>query len=226
MIICKICNNDISPYKELSKHLRYIHKINSKDYYDQYISSNKEHKCIICNKETRFKNIIEGYFKTCSHKCHAIFQNNNYSEDQIEIINKKRQNTWKSKNIDEYKQLQSDLQHNRWNNYTSEYKEQYSKNISNGWKNRSEEDKQNTKKIKSKIMSEIMNNRSKEDKLAFNIKISQGLKKYYKNMTKEEKELYDLTLKKRLSSMSIETIKNKNKKCSESLKKNTKRCYE
>lgn len=65
---CKICNIPLDSCRKLSKHLKYIHNLTSKEYYDTYIEPNTEHKCI-CGNETLFLSLDKGYQKHCSVKC-------------------------------------------------------------------------------------------------------------------------------------------------------------
>jgi endogenous inhibitor of DNA gyrase (YacG/DUF329 family) len=66
-IICKICLKEFNNFRSLTQHIRFLHKITSKEYYLKYISG--KNKCKICGKETKFKNINIGFNKYCSNKC-------------------------------------------------------------------------------------------------------------------------------------------------------------
>ena len=72
--ICKICGE----LTVLSKHIR-KHNLTTKEYYDKYLKKDNEGICPVCNKETKFLGIEQGYAKFCSNKCHANdpeFKNN------------------------------------------------------------------------------------------------------------------------------------------------------
>lgn len=71
MITCSICNLSCNGIKALSCHLTKQHKdITKQQYYNLYLKSNeKEGKCVICENDTKFRNIAEGYSKTCSNRC-------------------------------------------------------------------------------------------------------------------------------------------------------------
>ena len=66
--VCEICKRELINYSELSKHIKKVHSIEIKDYYDQFLKKDGEGICY-CNKETSFWNITHGYLKFCSCKC-------------------------------------------------------------------------------------------------------------------------------------------------------------
>lgn len=76
MIECKICNNSFKSYGSLSKHLRDIHGINSKIYYDAYFLPSNPNICR-CGVLTEWHSISVGYKLHCSRKCAA----ENYREE-------------------------------------------------------------------------------------------------------------------------------------------------
>jgi len=109
-IKCKICNKIFKTNRGLSLHIAQSHNLNIKDYYDQYIKLDEDGKCLVCGKETNFKNITYGYFKYCSSKCSAnsndtiekrkqtklkIYGNENY------VNAEKSSQTWKNKSKEE-----------------------------------------------------------------------------------------------------------------------------
>lgn len=47
-ISCRICGQSFDSYRELSNHLRFYHKILSKDYYDKYLKKEGEGVCQTC----------------------------------------------------------------------------------------------------------------------------------------------------------------------------------
>lgn len=69
-IFCKICNSQtIYGIETFAKyHLKKIHGLTSKEYYDQTKRLN-EGICRVCGKPTKFRNINEGYSIFCSNKC-------------------------------------------------------------------------------------------------------------------------------------------------------------
>jgi len=69
-IFCKICNSQTNYGIETfaKYHLKKIHGITSKEYYDQTKRKN-EGICRVCGSPTFFRNINEGYNIFCSNKC-------------------------------------------------------------------------------------------------------------------------------------------------------------
>lgn len=68
-IKCEICNNNFTNYQILSIHIRKIHNISSKEYYDKYYKMKNEGLCVVCSNETKFMNTNRGYTTTCSQSC-------------------------------------------------------------------------------------------------------------------------------------------------------------
>jgi hypothetical protein len=66
---CKICSKIFSNYKALSTHFNLKHNFTSKKYYDMFLLKKDENKCVVCNKETSYRNINIGYLKNCSINC-------------------------------------------------------------------------------------------------------------------------------------------------------------
>lgn len=66
---CSICKKSFS---RLGFHLKTVHKMTSKAYYDEFLKTNVINKCPICNNDLAFCSINKGYFKTCgSRRCAA-----------------------------------------------------------------------------------------------------------------------------------------------------------
>lgn len=53
---CKICNKPLDNLTALATHIFRLHHIKSKDYYDKYLKTNDDGKCICCGKETTYRN--------------------------------------------------------------------------------------------------------------------------------------------------------------------------
>lgn len=66
---CKICDKEFYNNYALSRHLK-KHQLTSKQYYDIYLSEEKN-KCKMCNSNTIFRSIIDGYSTYCSVKCRS-----------------------------------------------------------------------------------------------------------------------------------------------------------
>lgn len=80
-MICAICNFS-SNNNSFSKHLRYTHKISTKDYYDTYLKSDGEGFCNFCGKPTKFKGLTNGgYRKHCCVRCSS-------SDPEVQAKNK------------------------------------------------------------------------------------------------------------------------------------------
>lgn len=103
-MICKICNQNMDNNRKLSKHIRDYHKnIDVKKYYDDYIKTEIEGKCVICTNPTKYSNLGLGYSKTCSHSCSAkLFRFNlKLNEEKYDTFKQKISNNmikeWKKR---------------------------------------------------------------------------------------------------------------------------------
>lgn len=68
MYNCLECNrNDFEHHNALTNHLK-IHKMNSREYYDQFLKKPNEDICI-CGKLKKYQNFKVGYQKFCSTRC-------------------------------------------------------------------------------------------------------------------------------------------------------------
>ena len=68
-IKCKICNKEFKMLQGLSHHIKSVHKMEQKEYYDAYIKTENEGKCKICGNPTNFWSFTKGYYKYCSQSC-------------------------------------------------------------------------------------------------------------------------------------------------------------
>jgi len=70
-MICKICNQNAKDSSFANYHLKKIHGITGKEYYDTFFKKDGEGICQNdgCGKETTFKRISEGYADYCSKAC-------------------------------------------------------------------------------------------------------------------------------------------------------------
>ena len=67
-MICQICGKEIIRNTHFSRHLRAIHSVSYKDYYDKYVSTPRH--CPVCGKETPFAKA--SYKEYCSFRCRKI----------------------------------------------------------------------------------------------------------------------------------------------------------
>lgn len=104
MITCQICNKIVKSIKGLEYHVRIMHNIQLKVYYDQYIKRLNEGICLYCGKETSFnsKNFdghkyYTGYCKYCSKKC---------ANDSGNLLVSYKQNCLKKYGVENVSQLE------------------------------------------------------------------------------------------------------------------------
>lgn len=71
MVKCEICEKELKSLLSLGKHLK-IHEISLKDYYDNYIESEKS--CENCGGKVLFKSLTYGYSRFCSLDCAYKFR--------------------------------------------------------------------------------------------------------------------------------------------------------
>lgn len=86
---CKICNKTFDNLTSLAAHIFGTHKLKSKNYYDNYLKTPEEGKCICCGKPTTYRNFH--YHKFCSNKCKNII----YYSDENNIKQHKKSYTKK-----------------------------------------------------------------------------------------------------------------------------------
>lgn len=95
---CLICDKE---FLMLGKHLS-VHKITCKEYYDRFLKKEKEGICY-CGNETKFyRDLKNGYRKTCSTKCsnRLIFGSDTESKKKMINTNKKSlKKFWKENKI-------------------------------------------------------------------------------------------------------------------------------
>jgi len=70
-VICGICNALFTNNISFSKHIKHIHKLKSKEYYDTFCKKSTEGSCGLCNKQTPYIDITVGYKPYCSRSCAA-----------------------------------------------------------------------------------------------------------------------------------------------------------
>lgn len=75
--VCKICGKSCST--KLIAHVKRIHHISAKDYYDKYFKQPNDGICPICGKETPFYRT--SYNKCCCQSCSAKYRQSLYNHD-------------------------------------------------------------------------------------------------------------------------------------------------
>ena len=65
---CSICNSELNTQRQLLSHVKYMHNLDAKEYFDLCHNSGI---CKICGKPTKFVNFSAGYKPYCSAKCAA-----------------------------------------------------------------------------------------------------------------------------------------------------------
>ena len=72
--ICKICGKKYDALYPVGRHFKKEHNMSIKEYYDKYIKTENEGKCLNCGKETFFHRLSTGYLKYCSNTCQMAYQ--------------------------------------------------------------------------------------------------------------------------------------------------------
>lgn len=74
MVVCKLCNIKFESTRRLSYHIRLVHKLEPKLYYDMFIKTLEEDICNnpLCDKYVSFISLGCGYLKHCSPKCSTL----------------------------------------------------------------------------------------------------------------------------------------------------------
>ena len=161
LFICQICSKKVKNLNGLTQHIRKIHKLKTKDYYDKYIKTDEEGICPCCGSITKFNKF--GYRRFCSKRCNGMYTLQQTSEN----IDKRIEGIKNSENIK--------LSHN-----TKTFIEHQSKTSINYYKN-----EENRKKHKESLQN--LPPRSKEYKELKSIQQSEiintfkNLQHYYYN---------------------------------------------
>lgn len=211
MISCKLCNKEFSNIRNLSIHIRNFHNISTQEYYDTFIKTVDEGKCVICGNPTNFKNLNEGYFSYCSKACVNKSSNHINSVANTKLIrygnssynnSKKQQETYNNKSEDEKNKIIEKTKRTKLEKYGDENyydKEKYKQSciehfgVDSPFKAPEIKDKISQKyfsksqeeknEIKNKRLATI-NNKSDEEKQ----EIANKHREAYFNKTEEEKQ--------------------------------------
>ena len=71
-VVCLICNKEYINIRSLSIHIRKSHKMSTKEYYDKFLKTENEGKCLVCGKSTTYMYLSTGYKLGCSYRCSGI----------------------------------------------------------------------------------------------------------------------------------------------------------
>lgn len=66
---CKICNEEFENQLSLTNHIKKIHNLTKKEYYDKYLKQPNDGYCKVCGKKVSWKSDNTGYKKYCNPKC-------------------------------------------------------------------------------------------------------------------------------------------------------------
>lgn len=92
IFICKICGKSYNGFFPVGKHLKRIHNMSVKEYYDKFIKTDEnEGKCLNCGNPTYFHRISDGYLTYCSNRCQVLFQNKEKRENKQKIEQEKHE---------------------------------------------------------------------------------------------------------------------------------------
>lgn len=95
---CKICNHEFDNVRLFTAHLRHVHKIPLRDYYNQYLKKSDDGYCKTCGRPTKFIGLADGYQSYCSKRCANTNKDKNY---------KARENLYKKYGVTNVMQLSS-----------------------------------------------------------------------------------------------------------------------
>ena len=87
MIKCILCNHESSTYNGLGIHIKMIHHLSTKEYYDLYMKQPEEGICPVDDKDAPFLSLKEGYQKHCCAKCAQL---NLITREKIKATNLER----------------------------------------------------------------------------------------------------------------------------------------
>jgi very-short-patch-repair endonuclease len=93
-LICQICKKELNNNFCLGQHLRFIHQIKRKDYFDMFFKIGNIGYCLYCGKETKFDKFIGKY----SEYCHSHYSKSKEGKQKNSILQtgKKRSEEFKS----------------------------------------------------------------------------------------------------------------------------------
>lgn len=99
LLICKICGER---FHQKGSHMRKVHKISPKEYYDKYLNGYEKEFCVTCGIKRTFRNIIVGYDLSVNkdefsdYNCGKCVVHKKAFDNQDNV--KKNQKDWKKRN--------------------------------------------------------------------------------------------------------------------------------
>lgn len=87
VVECKICKQQFSGYRALSRHIKHVHDVDKKEYYDKYLKKENEGMCLNCNKPTEFRRLDFGYKLYCCKLCRDACSVKNWRKTMNERYN-------------------------------------------------------------------------------------------------------------------------------------------
>ena len=139
--VCHICGKSFTQFHGLARHLKVQHNFNPKEYYDQFLKTKTDGKCLKCGNDTSFIKLSKGYQKYCSRICantdekritksKNTFQRNygdKNSDNHKRLIEDRKKTNLELYGVEDYSQLpeakqQASIQHTkRWKEHHDEY---------------------------------------------------------------------------------------------------------
>lgn len=119
-LICKECGKEFTKIDCVTRHVKIVHKIEPKTYYDKWFKTETEGKCKCCGAETKYWSLERGYREFCSRKCFWKVTT------QLDEVKAKRKQTCKEKYDSENYMQSKDFKEKSENTCVKKY------NIKNG----------------------------------------------------------------------------------------------
>lgn len=88
---CKECGQEFTKIDCVTRHVKLVHKMEPKAYYDKWFKKEDEGICKCCSAETKYWNLEHGYREFCSRKCFWKVTT------QLDSVKEKRKQTCKEK---------------------------------------------------------------------------------------------------------------------------------
>ena len=163
---CELCGKCFIAKYNFTRHLKSVHDVSIKEYYDKYFKKDTDGVCLVCGTETQFRKRGWKYNKFCSTSCGVKHQNMSYTDEERKSSHRKRINTIRTTLGDEF-----------------------GRRISNGLNNRTDEEKELTSKKLSETYYRKYDNLSEEEKLKLREHRSNIYKEWHSSNTEDDYKL-------------------------------------